>query len=220
MKLLCPDIVDIIDHNILSINNDLFDPELSRSALSERMKLYKVSLWTLGNLAVSQKLNTSSDEPIVGKELYQKVLQIAMTSRDHFRKDSSLSDFSNAYQEVFVEAIFVIASLLTHTEDEHVFRTYVGDKVVMELILDAINPDKALSLPTSAVYRCLAALEYALNFDLFEPRVASDTSDLDMMKEYTYEIKPYCLQLGLDSILNKLLAHENEAVNEHVVHLL
>lgn len=217
MKLLCPDIVDIIDHNILSVANDVFDPDLSQTALSERIQLYKVSLWTLGNLAVSQKLNQYSDQPLVGKDLYQKVLQIAMTSRDHFLEGSSLSDFKGAYHTIFVEAMFVIASLLTHTDDEHVFRTYIGDKVVIELILDGINGEKGLNLPSDAVYRCLHALEYALNFDLFEPRVASDTSDLEMMKEPSYEIKSYCLDLNLDAILNQLLADEHEDVAELAV---
>ena len=213
IKLLCPDIVDIIDHNILSTGNDLFDPEISRATLHERMKLYKSCLWTLSNIAASEKLNTQAEEPLIGKDLYQKVLQIAMTSRDTFCGESSLSDFRECYLTVFREAIFVIASVLTNTEDEHIFRSYISDKVVIELLLDSINPDKGLNLPANAIYRCLFALEYALNFDLFEPRVSSDTSDLEMMKESSYEIKAYCLELGLDGILNKLLIHDNEEVN-------
>jgi len=157
---------------------------------------------------------------MVGKDLYQKVLQIAITSRDYFLEESSLSDFKVCYHTIFVEAMFVIASLLTNTEDEHVFRTYIGDKVVIELILDGINTEKGLNLPSNAVFRCLHALEYALNFDIFEPRVASDTSDLEMMKESTYEIKAYCLHLNLDNILNLLLADDNEHVNELAVQIL
>jgi hypothetical protein len=216
---MCPDIVDLIDHNILSTNNDVFDLELSGSALEERIQLFKLSLWTLSNIAVSQKLNEYASEPIVGKDLYQKVLQIAMTSKDYFLGESSLSDFKGAYHTIFVEAIFVIASLLTHTDDEYVFRSYIGDKVVLELLLDAINIDKGLNLPSNAIFRCLHALEYALNFDLFEPHATSSTEDLDMMSQ-TYEIKPYALQLDLNNILNKLLAHENEDVTQLVVQIL
>ena len=81
--MLVPDILEQIDLNVLCVSFDIFDPELSKYELAARAGIYERALWALSNLAANQSIPSRADECIIYKALYRKVIQIALTSRDH-----------------------------------------------------------------------------------------------------------------------------------------
>ena len=80
IKVLAPEIVDLIDFNVLSYNYDLFDEELTNHEKHERIEVYKQTLWALSNLAASGQVTDS--ERLISKDCYSRIVQIAMTCKD------------------------------------------------------------------------------------------------------------------------------------------
>ena len=89
-----------------------------------------------------------------------------MTTRDYaLDKECANKD---KYKAILMEAMYVITSLLTSCSDEHVFRQYIHDKAIIELLMHSISVSKGLNMSHNLIFRCLKSLEHALNFDMFE----------------------------------------------------
>ena len=62
--------------------------------------------------------------------------------------------------------MIIITVLLTTTIEESVFRIYIYDVAVIELLVDSLKKN-SLIVRDELMFSCLNAVERALNFDLF-----------------------------------------------------
>jgi len=75
-----------------------------------------------------------NDKLIISKDLFGKVVQIAMSSRDVALNSESSKNTWRKYQNLFVESMYVIVTLMTRSDDESVFFQLVNDKAIIELL--------------------------------------------------------------------------------------
>ena len=75
-----------------------------------------------------------NDKLIISKDLFGKVVQIAMSSRDVALNSESSKNTWSKYQNLFVESMYVIVTLMTRSDDESVFFQVVNDKAIIELL--------------------------------------------------------------------------------------
>lgn len=146
-KILVPDLLELIEFNVLCHNFDVFDPCLSIKDFMDRSEIYIRTLWALSNLATCQSYSRFEDACIIPRELYKQIIQIAWTARD------SLSDMQNEnpdsmkktairmtkYGLLFVESMYVLCQCLLSSQEENVFNEYINDVAVTELIMSCLE---------------------------------------------------------------------------------
>ena len=134
MKVTMPETMDYIDHNVFRDTSKMFDDEVSIESKKEIIEVHTLSLWMLSNFVVNQKLDGYNDKLIISKDLFGKVVQIAMSSRDVALNSESTKITWDKYQSLFVESMYVIVYLMTKSDDESVFFQVVNDKAIIELL--------------------------------------------------------------------------------------
>ena len=96
----------------------------------------------------------------------------------------------------------MISIVLTTTNEEHVFRDYINDVAVIELLVDTIKKDNGFIVPDRLMHECLHSIERALNFDMF----SSDDKEY-LENNIDFSIKSHFLKYNGEEALNDLLGY-------------
>mmetsp|Transcript_18075 Transcript_18075/g.30846 ORF Transcript_18075/g.30846 Transcript_18075/m.30846 type:complete len:178 (+) Transcript_18075:1431-1964(+) len=94
-----PSIVELIDHNVFSLNYfESFNPHdlmalegkgvlgCEIQQIVRKGNLYKYALWTLSNLACGSEIEKYMDQVFISSHLYSKLLGIALSSQEHLKQ--------------------------------------------------------------------------------------------------------------------------------------